>query len=169
LQYISATTFHQLCKLFPEFTQRFINELSSDYSCNLWELHKPVDERENFNNFKRKNSQIPSVTGTKVNREYMMIFLVSEAVGKNEKASDSYEDEILKEDGSDQEIMPLLDELSGWSPEIETQKSDDDSSSLFAPDTNSAERLRWFSDPLTLERKSSKKVTWSDDCSRRSR
>ena len=74
LQYISATTFHQLCKLFPEFTQRFINELSSDYSCNLWELHKPVDERENLNNFKRKNGQIPSVTGTQVNREYVMIF-----------------------------------------------------------------------------------------------
>ena len=61
LQYISATTFHQLCKLFPEFTQRFINELSSDFSCNLWELHKPVDERENPN--KRKSSQIPSVAG----------------------------------------------------------------------------------------------------------
>ena len=73
-------------------------------------------------------------------------------------------------DESDQEIMPLLDELSGWSPEIETQKSDDDSSSVFVPDPNTdSERLRWFSDPLALERKSSKKVTWSDDCSKRSR
>ena len=98
-------------------------------------------------------------------------FLVSETGDKKETVSDSYEDDILKAspDESDQEIMPLLDELSGWSPEIETQKSDDDSSSIFAPDINSAERLRWFSDPLTLERKSSKKVTWSDDCSRRSR
>lgn len=71
---------------------------------------------------------------------------------------------------SDQENMPLLDGLSGWSPEIEGEKSDDDSSSVFAGDTNLAsERLRWFSDPLTLGRKSSKRVTWSDDCSRRSR
>ncbi|CBY37151.1 unnamed protein product [Oikopleura dioica] len=84
LQYISATTFHQLCKLFPEFTQRFINELSSDYSCNLWELHKPVDERENLN--KRKNSQIPSVTGT----------TLFEPDDKKETISDLYEDEMLK-------------------------------------------------------------------------
>ena len=44
LQYIDVKTFSRMCSLFPEFRERFVQDLSLDFSCNLWELHEDIKE-----------------------------------------------------------------------------------------------------------------------------
>ena len=41
LQLINSTTFHELCTLFPEFTSRFITELSRKRISNVFNLSLP--------------------------------------------------------------------------------------------------------------------------------
>ena len=33
-----------MCALFPEFRERFVQDLSLDFSCNLWQLHEDIEE-----------------------------------------------------------------------------------------------------------------------------
>lgn len=36
-----------MCGLFPEFRERFVQDLSLDFSCNLWQLHEDIQETYN--------------------------------------------------------------------------------------------------------------------------